>query len=184
MTLADGLIPDPGALPRRLIPVRHAVPEVAIQDRLHHLGERAALVGRGPVRRRAQRVVDLDRHVRAEPGRAGHPPLRERRRRLAGHPGITQAGQGPADPGLHRLPADAERLGQRAQRPAGIVQRDEREQRIFLIYSLLAAWYIATVMLLVAGSVYGWLDRALGLAGGAFCYASARLKQSYVEVNR
>src|SRR5689334_5609658 len=39
MTLADELIPDPGALPRRLIPVRHAVPEVAIQDRLHHLGE-------------------------------------------------------------------------------------------------------------------------------------------------
>jgi len=43
---------------------------------------------------------------------------------------------------------------------------DEREQRIFLIYALLAAWYIASIMLLVAGSVYGWLDRALGLAGG------------------
>ena len=44
---------------------------------------------------------------------------------------------------------------------------DEREQRIFLIYSLLATWYITSIMLLVAGSVYGWLDRALGLAGGA-----------------
>ena len=44
---------------------------------------------------------------------------------------------------------------------------DEREQRIFLIYSLLAAWYIVSIMLLVAGSVYGWLDRALGAVGGA-----------------
>jgi putative peptide zinc metalloprotease protein len=44
---------------------------------------------------------------------------------------------------------------------------EEREQRIFLIYSLLALWYITSIMLLVAGSVYGWLDRALGLAGGA-----------------
>ena len=44
---------------------------------------------------------------------------------------------------------------------------DEREQRIFLVYSLLAAWYIASIILLVAGTVYGWLDKALGLAGGA-----------------
>jgi multidrug efflux pump subunit AcrA (membrane-fusion protein) len=44
---------------------------------------------------------------------------------------------------------------------------DEREKRIFLIYSLLAFWYITSIMLVVAGSVYGWLDRALGLAGGA-----------------
>jgi putative peptide zinc metalloprotease protein len=44
---------------------------------------------------------------------------------------------------------------------------DEREQRIFLIYGLLAAWYITSLMLLVAGSDYGWLDNALGLAGGA-----------------
>jgi len=44
---------------------------------------------------------------------------------------------------------------------------EEREKRIFLIYSLLAVWYITSIMLLVAGSVYGWLDRALGLAGGA-----------------
>src|SRR5262249_15272998 len=42
-----GLLRAPGARPRRLIPVRHALPEVAIQDRLHHLGERAALVSRG-----------------------------------------------------------------------------------------------------------------------------------------
>ena len=42
---------------------------------------------------------------------------------------------------------------------------DEREQRIFLIYSLLAAWYIASIMLVVAGTVYGWLDRALGARG-------------------
>jgi biotin carboxyl carrier protein len=44
---------------------------------------------------------------------------------------------------------------------------DEREQRIFLIYALLAAWYITSIMLLVAGTVYGWLDGALGVAGGA-----------------
>ncbi len=44
---------------------------------------------------------------------------------------------------------------------------DEREQRIFLIYALLAAWYISSIMLLVAGTVYGWLEGALGVAGGA-----------------
>jgi putative peptide zinc metalloprotease protein len=44
---------------------------------------------------------------------------------------------------------------------------DEREQRIFLVYALLAAWYISSIMLLVAGTVYGWLDGALGVAGGA-----------------
>src|SRR6476620_9701843 len=44
---------------------------------------------------------------------------------------------------------------------------DEREQRIFLIYSLLAAWYITSIMLVVAGTVYGWMDRALGAAGVA-----------------
>jgi multidrug efflux pump subunit AcrA (membrane-fusion protein) len=44
---------------------------------------------------------------------------------------------------------------------------DEREQRIFLVYGLLASWYIASIMLLLAGAVYGWLDRALGLAGVA-----------------
>jgi len=44
---------------------------------------------------------------------------------------------------------------------------DEREQRIFLIYSLLALCYISSIMLLVAGTVYGWMDRALGAAGVA-----------------
>jgi putative peptide zinc metalloprotease protein len=44
---------------------------------------------------------------------------------------------------------------------------DEREQRIFLIYSLLAAWYITSIMLVLAGTVYGWMDRALGVAGVA-----------------
>ncbi|MGN6390912.1 MAG: HlyD family efflux transporter periplasmic adaptor subunit [Gemmatimonadales bacterium] len=43
---------------------------------------------------------------------------------------------------------------------------DDRERRIFLIYSLLAAWYITSILLIAAGTVYGWLDRALGLAGG------------------
>jgi putative peptide zinc metalloprotease protein len=42
---------------------------------------------------------------------------------------------------------------------------DEREQRIFLTYSLLALAYISSIMLVVAGTVYGWLDRALGLLG-------------------
>jgi multidrug efflux pump subunit AcrA (membrane-fusion protein) len=44
---------------------------------------------------------------------------------------------------------------------------DEREQRIFLTYSLLALAYIASIMLMIAGTVYGWLDQALGLLGGA-----------------
>jgi putative peptide zinc metalloprotease protein len=42
---------------------------------------------------------------------------------------------------------------------------DEREQRIFLSYSLLAVAYIASIMLMIAGTVYGWLDQALGLLG-------------------
>ena len=42
---------------------------------------------------------------------------------------------------------------------------DQREQRIFVIYGVLAVWYISSIMLVVAGTVYGWLDRALGLAG-------------------
>jgi putative peptide zinc metalloprotease protein len=48
---------------------------------------------------------------------------------------------------------------------------DDRERRIFLIYSLLAAWYITSILLIVAGTVYGWLDRALGAAGGALFVA-------------
>src|SRR6476620_1751878 len=49
---------------------------------------------------------------------------------------------------------------------------EEREKRIFLIYSLLAVWYITSIMLLVAGSVYGWLDRALGSPHGGCATAS------------
>jgi putative peptide zinc metalloprotease protein len=42
---------------------------------------------------------------------------------------------------------------------------DEREQRIFLIYGLLAAVYIGSIFLMVWGIAYGWLDRALGGLG-------------------
>ena len=42
---------------------------------------------------------------------------------------------------------------------------DEREQRIFLIYGILAAVYITSALLIVAGVVYGWLNRWLGAAG-------------------
>jgi putative peptide zinc metalloprotease protein len=42
---------------------------------------------------------------------------------------------------------------------------DEREQRIFLIYGLLAAVYIASIFLAVGGMVFGWLDRVLGALG-------------------
>ncbi len=42
---------------------------------------------------------------------------------------------------------------------------DERERRIFLIYGLLAAVYIASIFLITAGVVFGWLDRALGALG-------------------
>jgi putative peptide zinc metalloprotease protein len=43
---------------------------------------------------------------------------------------------------------------------------DEREERIFLIYGALAAVYITSALLIVAGVVYGWLDRWLGAVGG------------------
>jgi putative peptide zinc metalloprotease protein len=42
---------------------------------------------------------------------------------------------------------------------------DDRERRIFTIYSLLAAWYILSIFLLVGGAVYGWLSEALGVLG-------------------
>src|SRR3954452_5641274 len=42
---------------------------------------------------------------------------------------------------------------------------DEREQRIFVIYGILAAVYITSALLIVAGVVYGWLNRWLGAAG-------------------
>ena len=44
---------------------------------------------------------------------------------------------------------------------------DEREQRIFVVYALLAAWYISSIMLFVVGTVYGWMNQALGAIGGA-----------------
>jgi hypothetical protein len=53
--------------------------------------------------------------------------LREGRRRLAAGHLTAQGGGDPApDPGLHRLPADTERLGQRPQRPARLAQRGQR----------------------------------------------------------
>jgi len=67
-------------------------------------------------------VVDLDRQVRPEAGRAGHAPVRERRRRLAVGHVLAQFGPSPAtDTCLHGLPADAEGLRERTQRPARFV---------------------------------------------------------------
>jgi putative peptide zinc metalloprotease protein len=43
---------------------------------------------------------------------------------------------------------------------------DEREQRIFTIYSLLAAVYICSIFLFIGAAVYGWIGRALGALGG------------------
>jgi hypothetical protein len=60
-------------------------------------------------------MVDLDRQVRAEAGRAGHPPVRKRRRGFAVRHVLAQRRGGPAaDPGLHRLPADAQGVRERA----------------------------------------------------------------------
>ena len=42
---------------------------------------------------------------------------------------------------------------------------DEREQRIFLIYGLLALLYIGSILILLAGVVQGWLSAALGTFG-------------------
>ncbi len=42
---------------------------------------------------------------------------------------------------------------------------DEREQRIFLIYGVLAAVYIASIFLMIGGLAFGWLNRALGALG-------------------
>jgi putative peptide zinc metalloprotease protein len=55
---------------------------------------------------------------------------------------------------------------------------DEREQRIFVIYGVLAVWYITSIMLMVAGVAYGWLDRALGIAGGVLLVVAAWLLSS------
>ena len=43
---------------------------------------------------------------------------------------------------------------------------DEREQRIFLIYGALAAVYILSIFVFIAGVVYGWLSQWLGAIGG------------------
>ena len=43
---------------------------------------------------------------------------------------------------------------------------DEREQRIFIIYSLLAAGYICSIFFFVGAAVYGWIGHALGILGG------------------
>jgi putative peptide zinc metalloprotease protein len=43
---------------------------------------------------------------------------------------------------------------------------DEREERIFLTYGVLATVYITSALLIVAGVVYGWLAGWLGAAGG------------------
>jgi putative peptide zinc metalloprotease protein len=42
---------------------------------------------------------------------------------------------------------------------------DEREQRIFLWYGVLAALYTGFILYAFAGLLYGWLDRALGALG-------------------
>ena len=43
---------------------------------------------------------------------------------------------------------------------------DEREQRIFTIYSLLAAGYICSIFLFIGAVVYGWIGDVLGILGG------------------
>ena len=120
------------------------MPQVAVQDGLHHLAQRAALARRGLVRRRPQRLVDLDRQVRAQPLGAGLAAVREgRRRRVPGHRATRRTarrraacraarraarrtGDPPPDAALHRLLADPEGLGQRAQRPARLAKRGQR----------------------------------------------------------
>jgi putative peptide zinc metalloprotease protein len=42
---------------------------------------------------------------------------------------------------------------------------DEREQRIFLWYGVLAALYSGFILYAFAGLIYGWMDRALGTLG-------------------
>jgi len=106
------------------------VPEIAIQDGLHHLAERTAVVRGRLMRGRAQRTVDLDRQVRTKPVRAGLASVRERRRGLAVRHVAPQLGRDPAaDTPLHGLLADAERLGQRAQRPACLAQGGQRRRQ-------------------------------------------------------
>ncbi len=63
---------------------------------------------------------------------------------------------------------------------------DEREQRIFLIYGILAAVYITSALLIVAGVVYGWLNRWLGAAGAVLFLIAIWLmaRESVVSVFR
>jgi putative peptide zinc metalloprotease protein len=42
---------------------------------------------------------------------------------------------------------------------------DEREQRIFLLYGALAAAYILSIFIFIAGVFYGWLERWFGALG-------------------
>ena len=51
------------------------------------------------------------------------------------------------------------------RREVAMPPADEREQRIFVIYGLLAFAYTTSILLLVAGIVQGWLSAALGAFG-------------------
>jgi putative peptide zinc metalloprotease protein len=51
----------------------------------------------------------------------------------------------------------------RLEAPAQVA--DEREQRIFLLYGMLAAGYLALTFLFLGAMVFGWLDSLLGAAG-------------------
>lgn len=42
---------------------------------------------------------------------------------------------------------------------------DERERRIFIVYGLLAVVYSTTILVLVAGAIFGWVNRTLGALG-------------------
>jgi putative peptide zinc metalloprotease protein len=52
---------------------------------------------------------------------------------------------------------------------------DEREQRIFLWYGVLAALYSGFILYAFAGLLYGWMDRALGTLGVLLFIAGAWL---------
>jgi putative peptide zinc metalloprotease protein len=60
---------------------------------------------------------------------------------------------------------------------------DEREQRVFLWYGVLAALYSGFILYAVAGLLYGWMDRALGVLGVLLFIAGAwlMLRQSIRE---
>jgi len=51
-------------------------------------------------------------------------------------------------------------------------QADARERRIFFVYGLLAVAYSATILVLIAGAAFGWVNRTLGAIGAvAFLFA-------------